>query len=215
MPRHYKRALFDKLQNMKQSSHSVEEYYKEMELAMIQAKVQEQDEQTMARFILGLNHNVKRIVNFQPYNNLYELVHHATKAERQLQEDAKFTRSSSFAGRTPTSGGKFVSKSSVGKSTTPSGGSSFHPSISKKVGATPNAKKTSYPTASGTSSVGSTAKSSVIQGFKCLVRGHMQRDCPNNKAMLMMDNGDYDSTSEDEGEQLAELEKYNDAHFEA
>lgn len=63
VPRHYKRDLFDKLQNIKQGSHFVEEYYKEMELAMIQAKVQEQDEQTMARFLSGLNHNVKRIVN--------------------------------------------------------------------------------------------------------------------------------------------------------
>lgn len=82
VPTHYTRVLFKKLQVLKQGTKTVEEYYKKMEIAMIQANVKESDEQTMARFLNGLNHPIKRIVDFQPYSNLLELVHQATKAER-------------------------------------------------------------------------------------------------------------------------------------
>src|SRR4051812_10204896 len=63
-----------------------------MELVMIRANVKESAEQTMARFLNGLNYQVKKITNFQPYNSVEELVHQATKAERQVQEDAKYSK---------------------------------------------------------------------------------------------------------------------------
>ena len=55
-----------------------------MEIAMIRANVMKDDEQIMARFFNGLNHPIKKIADFQPYPNLMELVHQATKAERQV-----------------------------------------------------------------------------------------------------------------------------------
>jgi hypothetical protein len=64
VPKHYRRDLFDKLQNLRQGSFSVEEYYKEMEKTMIRANVYEDEEQTIACFMARL--------------------HQATKAERQL-----------------------------------------------------------------------------------------------------------------------------------
>ena len=66
VPKHYQRDLFDKLQNLRQGSFSVEEYYKEMEKAMIRANVYEDEEQTIARFMVGLHRNIQRIVEFQP-----------------------------------------------------------------------------------------------------------------------------------------------------
>src|SRR3954471_23296334 len=59
---------------------------------MIQANVTEDDEKTMARFLNGLNHPIKKIADFQPYSNLLELVHQATKAERQVQDDFKYAK---------------------------------------------------------------------------------------------------------------------------
>ena len=56
VPKHYRRDLFDKLQNLRQRSFSVEEYYKEMEKAMIRANVYEDEEQTIARFMAGLHY---------------------------------------------------------------------------------------------------------------------------------------------------------------
>jgi hypothetical protein len=84
VPKHYRRDLFDKLQNLRQGNLSVEDYYMEMEKAMIRANVYEDEEQSIARFMSGLHHNIQRIVEFQQYGNLIELVHHASKAERQL-----------------------------------------------------------------------------------------------------------------------------------
>ena len=95
MPTYYNRDLFKKLQQLKQGTKRVEEYYKEMEIAMIRANVTEDDEQTMARFLNGLNHPIKKITDFQPYSNLIELVHQATKAERQVQDDFKYAKFSS------------------------------------------------------------------------------------------------------------------------
>ena len=86
VPTYYNHDLFKKLQLLKQGTKSVEEYYKEIEIAMIRANVKEDDEQTMARFLNGLNHPIKKIADFQPYSNLIELVHQATEAERQVQD---------------------------------------------------------------------------------------------------------------------------------
>ena len=95
VPTYYNRDLFKKLQLLKQGTKSVEEYYKEMEIAMIRANVTEDDEQTMARFLNGLNHPIKKIADFQPYSNLIELVHQSTKAEHQVQDDLKYAKYSS------------------------------------------------------------------------------------------------------------------------
>ena len=82
----------------------VEEYFKEIELAMMRANVQEPAEQTMARFLLGLNHPIKKIAEFQPYSNMVELVHNAIKAERQVQEDNKYAKTKAyFASKSSTS----------------------------------------------------------------------------------------------------------------
>jgi hypothetical protein len=43
---------------------SIDEYYKEMEKAMIKANVYEDQEQSIARFKSGLHCNIQRIVEF-------------------------------------------------------------------------------------------------------------------------------------------------------
>jgi polyribonucleotide nucleotidyltransferase len=53
IPRHHKHHIFDKLQNLRQGKLSVEEYYKEMEKAMIRANIHEDEEQSMSRFLYG------------------------------------------------------------------------------------------------------------------------------------------------------------------
>ena len=92
VPTYYSRDLFKKLQILKQGTKSVEEYYKEIELAMIRANVTENEDKTLARFLNGLNHPIKNIADFEPYSNLLQLVHQATKAERQVQDDWKYAK---------------------------------------------------------------------------------------------------------------------------
>jgi hypothetical protein len=67
-----------------------------MELTMMRLKLEEKQEQTFARFFNGLNHPIKRIVEFLPYTTLCDLVHKATRAERQIQDDAKYERTKGF-----------------------------------------------------------------------------------------------------------------------
>lgn len=200
--KHYRRDLFDKLQNLRQGSFSVEEYYKEMEKAMIRANVYEDKAQTIARFMAGLHRNIQRIVEFQPYQSLIDLVHQATKAERQLQQDAKSTKPLSYGARTMTRGSKSISRFTAASSATKgsTGGlrSNIQGNSSGKNGAAPN---TSYkPAASTSTSIGSIAKSSGIQCFKCGGRGHVIKECPNNRVILVNDDGEYTSASEEEAE---------------
>ena len=58
VPSYYYRELYKKLQGLRQGSRSVEDYYKEMEIAMIRTNVEEDREATMARFLLGLNREI-------------------------------------------------------------------------------------------------------------------------------------------------------------
>jgi hypothetical protein len=53
----------------------VEEYRKELDMAMIRANVNEDEEVSMSRFLNGLNRNITNVVELQSYVDLEELVH--------------------------------------------------------------------------------------------------------------------------------------------
>ena len=78
VPPHYTCDLFKMLQELKQGTKSVDEYFKEMETSMMCASMEESEEQSMARSMNGLNYPINRIVEFQAYTSLVELVHQAT-----------------------------------------------------------------------------------------------------------------------------------------
>ena len=63
VPSHYYRDLHRRLQGLVQGNLSVEDYYQKMEIAMIRANVEEDQEATMARFIGGLNREIANIVD--------------------------------------------------------------------------------------------------------------------------------------------------------
>ena len=85
IPSHYHKDLFQRLQSLTQGSKSVEDYYKEMEVAMIRANVEEDQEATMERFLNGLNRDIANVVDLQHYMELEDMVHMAMKVERQLK----------------------------------------------------------------------------------------------------------------------------------
>jgi len=68
-----------------QGSKSVEEYQKELEVALIRANVNEDKEVTMSMFLNGLNRDITNVVELQSYVELEELVHLAIKIEGQLK----------------------------------------------------------------------------------------------------------------------------------
>ncbi|KAH0702349.1 hypothetical protein KY290_017636 [Solanum tuberosum] len=83
VPSHFQRDLQKRLQTLKQCSMSVDDYFKAMDLAMIQANCNEDEEATMARFLNCLNGEIVDVVELQQYVNLDELVELAVKVEKQ------------------------------------------------------------------------------------------------------------------------------------
>ena len=85
VPNHYYRYLYMKLQDLNQGSRSVDEYFKEMEMAMIRANVIEDREATMARFLNWLNRDIANVVELQHYVELEDMVHMVMMLERQIK----------------------------------------------------------------------------------------------------------------------------------
>ena len=187
----YKRDLFDKLQNLRQGGRLVEEYYKEMEQAMIRTHVHENEEQTLARFLFGINKNIKRIVQYQPYNTVVDLVHQATKAEKQLLEDVKpAPRTASFNLKAPSSSSNATKPHfSLGQGTSSTSTSSNTNARSSSIAKSASISSEKKVAPSPTSLIDATTKSREIQCFKCLGRGNIARECPNNRIMLVTEDG--------------------------
>ncbi|KAL4324315.1 hypothetical protein GQ457_11G026210 [Hibiscus cannabinus] len=67
----------------KKGNRSVEDYFKEMEMTIMRANIEEDHEATMARFLEGLNTEIANIVELHHYVELDDMVHMAIKVERQ------------------------------------------------------------------------------------------------------------------------------------
>ncbi|XP_024310345.1 uncharacterized protein LOC112268657 [Brachypodium distachyon] len=179
-----------------------------MELIMQRARVREDAEQTMQRFLSGLNFNVKRIVRHYQYHDITELLHQAHEAEAQLAEDAK------FAARTTAAKGRFTPRTASSASTPSTAFGSCGTFNTKLEAAVSNAKKPVQPAASSVSSSSSTAHNRDIICHTCRGRGHIQRDYPNKRIMLVNEEtGEYESGDEvdDEDEEDFHATVYADA----
>jgi hypothetical protein len=82
VPSHHYRDLYQKLQSLTQCYRSMDDYYKEMEITMIRANIEEDREATMVRFLNGLNWDISNVVELQDYVELEDMVHMAIKVER-------------------------------------------------------------------------------------------------------------------------------------
>ena len=67
VPTSYNRTMRQKLQGLSQGSLTVEEYYKEMEMTLMRANIEEEIEDTMARFLNGLNLDIRDVVELQEH----------------------------------------------------------------------------------------------------------------------------------------------------
>ncbi|KAK1607871.1 hypothetical protein QYE76_031544 [Lolium multiflorum] len=198
VPTHYKTDLFNKLQKLKQGTKTVEEFFKEMELTMMRANIQESENQTIARFFNGLNYPIKRIVEFQQYSNMVELVHQASKAERQVNEDIKYSKSKQY----------FASKLATSTPTT-----SVKPTASSTPSKQPSIQSRMKQTVSSTASSKASTGPSNVTCFKCGTQGHKSFECKNTKVMITMENGDIETLSEGEYEALVQAAVANEEEY--
>ena len=93
MSSHYYRELYQKLQGLSQGIKNVDEYFKEMELAMIRANIEKDREATMTKFINELYHDMTHIMELYHYVELEEMMHMTMKVERQLKRKSTIWQS--------------------------------------------------------------------------------------------------------------------------
>jgi hypothetical protein len=93
VPAYYSRDLHLKLKRLVQGTRSVDEYFQELEMCLLHTGITEDEESTMARFLVGLNKPIADKVDMTNYSCLTELVHFAKRAERQIATSYKYNAS--------------------------------------------------------------------------------------------------------------------------
>ena len=176
VPAHYYRDLHQKLRTLRQGSLSVEDYYQEMEVAMIRANVVEDREATLTRFLNGLNREIALVVELQPYVEMEDLLHLAIKVEKQLKRKGPVKMTTSQ----PTSTWKSTWKSDSKPKTE---------SNKSKEESTSKAKHIAEPTSS---------RNWEVKCFKCLGIGHIASQYPNKRTMVLHESGEVVTESEKE-----------------
>jgi len=83
---YYSRDLHLRLKRLVQGDRSIDAYFQEMEMCLLRTGITEDEESTMARFLVGLNKPNADKVHMTSYTNLTELVHFAKRAEPQLAD---------------------------------------------------------------------------------------------------------------------------------
>lgn len=107
LPPHYYQDNFIQLQNLRQKSLSVEEYTREFEKLMMKCDIQEKEEQTIARYLGGLNTDIAHPVQLQQYWSLDKVIRLAIRVEKQLPKKSSYqpfssTRNYSHRNKPPT-----------------------------------------------------------------------------------------------------------------
>nr|XP_027120542.1 uncharacterized protein LOC113737516 [Coffea arabica] len=192
VPSHYHRDLYQKLQTLTQGQRSVEDYYKDMEISMLRADIQEDREATMARFLNGLRVEIADQLELQYYVEIEDMVEKAIKIEQRLKRRGTtrnynphpqaFTRP--FQPRREERGSNTW--------TTPKPkqdqGSSSRPPFTKT-----DSKVVSKPTFET-----SKPRNRDTKCWRCQGVGHIASQCPNPRTMLVLPNGDIVTDDEEE-----------------
>jgi len=143
-----------------------------MKLYILREGIEEEEDLTIARFLSGLNYNIRDKVELLSYQGLNDLVQMCIKVERQLlRRPSRKDSSISFPHNE-------LSKD-------------YEKDFSKE-------KETTHRIPAKVSEKGesSTKNANEIKCFKCLGRGHVVAQCPTKRTIVLMGKDLYNSQEE-------------------
>ncbi|XP_068477273.1 uncharacterized protein [Phaseolus vulgaris] len=158
----------DKLQRLQQKTISVEEYKQKMELYMMRASIRESESTTIARFLSGLNLEIRDRVKLLPYQDLNDLVQLCIKVKQQNLRKTSSRRGGSHPNSYPRR--EFKRGESV-----------------------PKEKPRETPKSVGKDMLTPPIRAKDVKCFKCYGRGHVQAQCPNQRTLFLRGVDEYSS----------------------
>ncbi|PUZ60902.1 hypothetical protein GQ55_4G211200 [Panicum hallii var. hallii] len=197
VPAYYSRDLHLKLKRLVQGTRSVDEYFQELEMCLLRTGITEDEESTMARFLVGLNKPIADKVNMTNYTCLTKLIHFAKRAERQIAMSYKYNVSWGHSQQQGDVTPQFQQQGAATPKSSSRGANRSIPISSKQLDVKGKAVSSNQPTSS---TAATQRKTSKIKCFKCGGHGHKQAECPNRRTVIALAGGSYDSQSEEEDE---------------
>ncbi|TXG53757.1 hypothetical protein EZV62_019013 [Acer yangbiense] len=186
-----KKDIFLKINNFRQRDLSVAEYTAEFDNLMLKGDVADPEEQSIARYLGGLNYEISNVVQLQPYWSLNDMCKLALKVEKQQNEMR--SRGSKYGSR------KGFTKKGGTSSSKPTAATKTNTKVSTSKGEDVVSKQQQQPSSSNTNS---------RRCFKCQGFGHIASKCPNRKIVSSVEE-DSDE-DEYENEEVAEDVTYGD-----
>lgn len=179
VPSYYYRDLQKRFRKLTQGNKTVEEYYEEFDSLRNCLEVQDSEDTLMAQFLDGLQDRITRKVERQNYEHFHDLLHYGIQAEQHTKcKTAATSRGkSSWTPQAQRSNDK---------------GNSIEVENRFKKGATPEASKGNKKD-QGKSTA---PRNRDITCYKCQGKGHYARDCPNQRVMILREDGGYETQEE-------------------
>ena len=170
LPSSYVQDSYAHLHNLTQGNMSVDEYTREFEKLLIKCDISEPEEQTIVRYLGGLDPKYSNVIELQQYTTFDEVCVLAHKVEQQRRRQPMTREFSKPPNRS----------SPINK------GSTTQPQRNPATN-TPYPQRTQAPQRTFPPTRPNPTPMSARRCFKCQGLGHIASECPNRKVVTLME----------------------------